>query len=76
MKDAFLNSNAAPLVYSTGTGRIKEESASQVITPSDGFAKVRRETKGRKGKGVVTISGLGLDAAALKDLAKKLKKMI
>ena len=41
---------------------------------SDGFAKVRRETKGRKGKGVVTITGLGLDANALKELAKKLKK--
>lgn len=61
------------LVYSTGTGRIKEEKKSQV-SPSDGVAKVRRETKGRKGKGVMTISGLGLDPKALKDLASKLKK--
>ncbi|MEI6894837.1 MAG: stress response translation initiation inhibitor YciH [Colwellia sp.] len=44
------------------------------VTPSDGFARVRRETKGRKGKGVIVISGLGLDAKALKELAKKLKK--
>jgi len=62
------------LVYSTNSGRIKQEKPNQSITPSDGFANVRRETKGRKGKGVITISGLGLDAKALKDLAKKLKK--
>ena len=61
------------LVYSTESGRIKEEK-NQTVTPSDGFAKVRRETKGRKGKGVMTISGLGLDAKGLKDLASKLKK--
>lgn len=62
------------LVYSTDTGRIKQEKSAADITPSDGYAKVRRETKGRKGKGVVTITGLGLDGKALKDLAKKLKK--
>lgn len=62
------------LVYSTNTGRIKQAKVAADITPSDGYAKVRRETKGRKGKGVVTITGLGLDAKALKDLAKKLKK--
>jgi len=62
------------LVYSTNSGRIKQEKSGQSITPSDGFANVRRETKGRKGKGVITISGLGLDAKALKELAKKLKK--
>ncbi|GLX79887.1 translation initiation factor [Thalassotalea insulae] len=61
------------LVYSTDKGRIKEEKAAS-ITPSDGVAKVRRETKGRKGKGVIVISGLGLDAKALKNLASKLKK--
>ena len=61
------------LVYSTDKGKItliKKEN----ITPSDGFAKVRRETKGRKGKGVIVISGLGLDAKKLKDLASQLKK--
>lgn len=61
------------LVYSTETGRIKEDKTTSV-TPSDGTAKVRRETKGRKGKGVMTISGLGLEPKALKDLASKLKK--
>ena len=61
------------LVYSTDKGRI-EPDQEEVITPSDGFAKVRRETKGRKGKGVMVVSGLGLDNKSLKNLASKLKK--
>lgn len=69
-----MNDNNSNLVYSTGSGRIKEQTKKTTVTPSDGFARVRRETKGRKGKGVITISGLGLDAASLKELAKKLKK--
>ena len=68
-----MNSNDDSLVYSTSQGRIKQ-SVEKTVTASDGFAKVRRETKGRKGKGVITISGLGLDDKALKELAKKLKK--
>ncbi len=66
------NSNDS-LVYSTDKGRIKTTSA-PAVTPSDGYARVRRETKGRKGKGVITISGLGLPADKLKKLASKLKK--
>lgn len=62
------------LVYSTDVGRISSESTSSSVPPSDGFARIRRETKGRKGKGVIVISGLGLDTKALKILAKKLKK--
>ncbi len=62
------------LVYSTQTGRIKQQKPSS-ITASDGFAKVRRETKGRKGKGVIVISGLGLTAKELKKLASQLKKV-
>ncbi len=62
------------LVYSTQTGRIKQQKANSV-TASDGFAKVRRETKGRKGKGVIVISGLGLTAKELKSLASQLKKV-
>jgi len=67
--------NDNTLVYTTNHGRVKQKHNEQQITASDGFAKVRRETKGRKGKGVITITGLGLDAKALKDLAKKLKKI-
>jgi len=70
-----MNDNNSHLVYSTGSGRIKEQTKKETVTPSDGFARVRRETKGRKGKGVITISGLGLDATGLKELAKKLKKI-
>lgn len=66
--------NESALVYSTDRGRIKNNKQTTSITPSEGFAKVRRETKGRKGKGVVTISGLGLPATELKKLASKLKK--
>ncbi|WP_440874343.1 stress response translation initiation inhibitor YciH [Thalassotalea sp. PLHSN55] len=66
--------NDDSLVYSTDSGRIKQPKQKANVTPSDGFAKVRRETKGRKGKGVIVISGLGLESDALKALAKKLKK--
>ena len=74
IKAALPKSDDNSLVYSTNTGRIKQEKSEAKTTPSDGYARVRRETKGRKGKGVVTITGLGLDANALKELAKKLKK--
>jgi len=36
--------------------------------------RVGRETKGRKGKGVTVVSGLPLTAAALEELAARLKK--
>lgn len=65
--------NDDSLVYSTDSGRITQQKV-KTVTASDGFAKIRRETKGRKGKGVVVISGLGIDTKALKELAKKLKK--
>lgn len=69
-----VKSDDQSIVYSTDTGRIKHAQNKAEVTPSDGFARIRRETKGRKGKGVVTITGLGLDTKALKELAKKLKK--
>lgn len=68
-----MSQDNSTLVYSTGVGRIKEEKT-LTVSVSDGIAKVRRETKGRKGKGVMVISGLGLDKAGLKTLATKLKK--
>jgi translation initiation factor 1 len=74
IKATIPKSDDKSLVYSTDTGRIKREKSETKTTASDGYAKVRRETKGRKGKGVVTITGLGLDIKALKELAKKLKK--
>ena len=77
-KDPSESQNTVPnttdtLVYSTEHGRISE-AKQKIVTPSDGCALIRRETKGRKGKGVMVIAGLGLDNKALKALAKQLKK--
>lgn len=41
----------------------------------DGTVRVGRETKGRGGKTVVTVTGLPLDDAALRHLAGELKKL-
>ncbi len=71
--DKKAKTNDDSLVYSTDGGRITQKQ-NKTVTASDGFAQVRRETKGRKGKGVIVISGLGLETQALKELAKKLKK--
>lgn len=40
---------------------------------ADGIVRIRRETKGRKGKGVTIITGVPLEGEMLKDLAKRLK---
>ncbi len=40
----------------------------------DGIVRVGRETKGRKGKGVTTITGVPLPADEIKALAKELKQ--
>ncbi len=40
----------------------------------DGVVRVGRSTKGRKGAGVTTVSGVPLKGAELKALAKKLKQ--
>lgn len=68
------------LVYSTDQGRVREASspsASAAGQPAVGQGPVliRRETKGRKGKGVTTVSGLPLDATELKTLASRLKQL-
>lgn len=80
MKNAFLTSG---LVYSTDSGRMCptcRQSASacickQVSAPpaSDGIARVCKSSKGRGGKTVTLVTGLGLDAAALLQLGKLLK---
>ncbi len=65
------------LVYSTETGRVKAPKPEKNSVPpaSDGIVRVRRETKGRKGKGVTTISGLALGPDELKGMATRLKKL-
>mgnify|MGYP000548404770 CR=1 FL=1 len=62
------------LVYSTSTGRIADTPTRQAVFNGDGIVRLRRETKGRKGKGVTLITGVPLDAKAMKELAKKLKQ--
>lgn len=72
------------LVYSTEGGRLCPQCHRPVATcvcgkerpadVGDGVVRIRRETKGRGGKAVTVISGIPLEAAALKNLAKELKK--
>lgn len=63
------------LVYSTETGRIKESDTTKTIPQGDGIVRIRRETAGRNGKGVTTISGLLVDETELKNIAKQLKQV-
>ena len=49
----------------------KQESTN--IPAADGIVRVGRETKGRKGKAVMLITGVPLSAAELKRLARELK---
>jgi translation initiation factor 1 len=69
-----LQDQLSHLVYSTDQGRIKPEPEAEIIPEADGFIRIGRETKGRKGKGVTILSGFGLGQDELKDVAKQLKK--
>ncbi len=70
------------LVYSTDKGRCcpvcqqPVAACSCQVAPAvgDGVARIRRESKGRGGKTVTTISGLILPEAELKALASVLKR--
>jgi translation initiation factor 1 len=64
------------LVYSTDLGRIKNNDSEKrtQLPPSDGIVRLKRITKGRKGKGVSTIEGLDMSANELKALCSELKK--
>lgn len=46
----------------------------QRLAALDGIVRIRRETSGRKGKGVTTVSGVPLAEQELKQLAKQLKQ--
>lgn len=83
-----MNKSNSRLVYSSQSGRIcpkcekyfehcsckqaKQQSAPPV--KSDGIVRVGRETKGRKGKGVTTVTGVPLAGDDLKKLARELKQ--
>ncbi|ABV86460.1 stress response translation initiation inhibitor YciH [Shewanella pealeana] len=62
------------LVYSTDGGRIAPEKQTQSAPEGDGIVRIHNDSKGRKGKGVSVIKGLGLQEKELKALAQKLKK--
>jgi len=71
------------LVFSTDTGRHCPDCRepldactckSTLIPEGDGIARVRRESKGRGGKTVTTVTGVPLPLEALKDLASNLKR--
>jgi translation initiation factor 1 len=71
-------------VYSTQSGRMcphcQHPAAKCICRKSpraaqgDGIVRVRRETKGRKGKTVTTVSGVPLPSDDLRDLAADLKR--
>ena|SRR5690606_8507357 len=73
------------LVYSTEGGRICPDCQQPVAAcrcqelrrnhtkAGDGIVRLRRETKGRKGKGVTLVDGVPLPADELVKLAKTLK---
>jgi len=76
--------NQTRVVYTTGMGRICPECGKTVdgcvcrkqaaqAPKGDGIVRIRRETKGRNGKGVTVITGVPLDEAALQTLGKQLK---
>lgn len=76
--------NHSRRVYSSEQGRICPQCSQAVgkcrcrlqAAPAggDGIVRLRRETKGRKGKGVTLISGVPLSGEELKALTKSLKQ--
>jgi translation initiation factor 1 len=77
---------AGGLVYSTESGRMcpdcrkpiaqcvcSRAAAASTSTSTDGVVRVSRETKGRGGKAVTIVRGLGPDPASLLKLAQQLK---
>ena len=54
--------------------RANPRGAGRDAPAGDGVARVRREKKGRGGKTVTTVSGIPLDGAELRDLAKELRR--
>jgi len=79
--------NDTRLVYSTETGRMcpdckkpmadcsckKRKTQISADNKIDGIIRIRRETKGRKGKTVTTISGFDMQADQIERLSSKLK---
>lgn len=73
------------IVYTTGEGALCPEckrpkakcncaEARRLSVKGDGNVRVRRETNGRSGKTVTTVTGLALNQAQLQTLLKDLKR--
>lgn len=64
--------------YPTSDGDLRRAPPTRPDRPDDGRAggrvKVRRQTAGRRGKTVTTVSGVPVDEPALLELAGRLKK--
>ncbi len=82
-----LRQQLSSLVYSTEQGqlcpaceqpitacRCDELADQERLKTLDGVVRIRRETAGRRGKGVTTIQGIPLNNDALKTLTAELKK--
>lgn len=69
-----MNDSNSRLVWSSETGRIKEEKPVVERPKGDGIVRIQRQTSGRKGKGVCLITGVDGDDAELARLAAELKK--
>lgn len=82
-----LKQQLSSLVYSTEQGQLcpacEQPLAScccetladqERLNSLDGIVRIRRETSGRKGKGVTTIQGVPLNKEELKSLTAELKK--
>ena len=68
------SSEASRMCGNCGKPRAKCRCRQKSAAPSgDGIARVGRETKGRKGKGVTLAAGIPLEEEALKQLVKQLK---
>ena len=64
------------MVYSTSDGDLRKarDPALAARRAAGGRVKVRRETSGRRGKAVTTVSGVPLADDGLRELAGRLKK--
>ena len=63
------------LVWDSSFGKVKSGPRTREVVPAgDGIVRIRRETGGRGGKTVTTISGVPVVPSELKVLAKHLKK--
>ena len=66
-------------VYSVGPRGARSERDAGAAVPrrapaGDGIVRVQRETKGRRGKTVTTVTGVPLPSDALRELAGELKR--